>query len=325
MNNLRKHWWAGTGVAFTALVSSFAYMTAIVIPLLGEFVNGFAARPFVYRWLPVFTLRLLAKIMQTNPTISFVFPFANWDGALDFPIAQAIVIQSFLSLLAFGLAVWFLIRRWSDSWAAVLLAVISPVVVLVLYARSPHPYDLPILALFTLGLALLAHGRMWAYLMVFVLACLTKETAIFLTVIYAANMAGSSLQEQPRYRTVFASDAAWWFFAQLVIYGLARVALWISFRDWLGGEIEFHLLEQLISFVTVSGIAFVYAVVGSIVLCMLWVWSSKPLWLRNSAIIVPVFFALYLLGGVPLEFRIFGEVFPIAYLLAAWPLVKGVA
>src|SRR3989304_6187397 len=202
-------------LANIALIASLAYVTAIALPN-DKFVSGFYTRPFVYRVLPNATLDLLIGL--TTPEI-------------------AIAVQSAVSMIGFALAMGLLVSRWSKSWHAFAVAALSPVAVLVLYALSPHPYDLPILFVFTLGLGLLAHERMWAYLMVFLVACLTKETAIFLTVIYAANMAGSSLKEQSRYRTVIAGDAAWWLFAQLGIYGLTRVALWIAFRDWRGGRV----------------------------------------------------------------------------------------
>jgi hypothetical protein len=48
-------------------------------------------------------------------------------------------------------------------------------------------------------------------------------------------------------------------------------------------------------------------------------WKKKPLFLREATIILFPFLAIYLYGGSPLEFRVFGECFPIVYALLVWP------
>jgi hypothetical protein len=166
-------------------------------------IDGTAGAPFSYR-------RLVADLA---PPLSRVVPPAGWQRftafvqgesapgrllrrLLDFlhwpaeryPELVAGYFLIWLSMLGFLLAFrWLLALAYeTPAWLGHLAALAAGVMVLGGSDTqwASYPYDIPNLFLFTLTLAAILAGRWWM-LLVFALACHSKETAILLIPAYA--------------------------------------------------------------------------------------------------------------------------------------------
>lgn len=261
---------------------------------LAELMRGEAHRPFAYRVL----------VPGLTKAIGLVLP-----GLAPTTVASGLI---FLALLGFVGALRLLYTAfWAPSARLDLAVILSPVALLPLALTFRHIYDLPTLFLFTLGLALLAHRRWTAFLIVYAVGCLNKETTLFLSLVFAIWC----------YRSLPARDFWRLLLAQAAIYGLIRAALLWRFRNNPGGVVEFHLLDHLDVYMRLPGFTIGYAIFITIVagVCLR-NWRHKPRPLVQAALaLLAVLIPLFALFGFPYEIRVFYEVFAPIYLICLPP------
>ena len=199
----------------------------------------------------------------------------------------------------------------SNRWFSFIVAcAVAPAANFILY-QAPYfyVYDITVLFTFTLGLALLARRKWEAFLITLFFASLAKETSIFLVCIFGFHY-WNKLSRKQYWQNII---------AQLFIYGLVRLGLMFIFRNNPGSIISSTLNFQLHIYQYLPYAGFLYFS-AFLLLLPIWIgWKEKPLFLRNATIILFPFLLLYMIGGWPLEIRIFGECFPIIYALMLWP------
>jgi hypothetical protein len=250
-------------------------------------------RPFIYRILPYIIVRAIMTLR-----VSFY---------------SATYFLTVISMCLFGLSFWYLLKTFtSNRWFTFIAACTVATAARFLLYYPPiffYAYDLTVLFIFTLGLVLLARRKWIAFLVILIFATLTKETSIFLVCIFAFHYRNKLPRKQ------YLQNIA----AQLLIYGLVRFGLMFIFRNTPGVIMQSHLRDQLLLYQIAPGAGFFYLLVFFFLLPIFLKWREKPLFLREATIILFPFLALYLIGGAPMEIRIFGECFPIIYALLVWP------
>jgi len=255
-------------------------------------VYGTAHRPFVYRVLAPALIRLLAAI--TPLSLRF--------------LAAAIM---YLSLVGFVFAFRYLLSAlWRPSLFTDLLS-IGAILALTPFILSAgrHLYDFSTLGLFTLGFALMARARWTGYLLIFLLACLNKETALLLGLVFALHF----------YRKITAVAYRNLLLLQAALYAATRLTLAWVFRNNPGELVEYHLPQQFEAVAAHPGLTAAWLCLGVWVAgLVLYRWKDKPVFLRNALLAaLPPLAVLFLFFGAPFEFRVFYEVYPVIFLLAA--------
>jgi hypothetical protein len=169
-------------------------------------------------------------------------------------------------------------------------------------------YDLPTAITFALGLACLARGYWRAYMWIFLLGCVNRETTALLTLVFMIYfykrmgwgvwLGGIALQ-------------AW-------MWLVVRVQIVMIFADSPGADFWFRPRENVEAFILQPWLgAFHWAGFGLVIWLCLRKWQRKPALLRTAfAVLMPVSVGLYLVLGNAFELRVFAEVFPVVWWLA---------
>lgn len=212
---------------------------------------------------------------------------------------------------------------------------IGMVVVLPIYFNFGNfMYDFSHLFLFTLGLLLLYKSQWKAYVIIYTLALLNKETAMLLPIVFAiSNYAQIS---QRKFYSLLIIQAGIFIFIKAILY--------LIFLDNPGSVVEHHLvwnlnhLSQLASYFQFEpigkGIFFpayiniplprglnliMFAI---IVLAVLYGWREKSMFLKKSSIIIIILFIMGLNMGHINELRSYYAALPVVYLLSISGIVK---
>lgn len=258
-------------------------------PQIEPLINGTAVRPFVYRVLPSFIIKI----------ISSVFGFSSYLGA---------IIVMYLSLMGFSYAIWALAKFFLPTSNARSVTLLAPIGLLPFMIYQRHIYDFPTLLFFTLALYFLARNKLWIYILVFTITTLTKETSLFLLFFFLLQ-----------FRNIGIKKIVFWSTIQILIYSTLRFGIIYLFRNNPGALMEFHLTDHLYMYR-------LYPELGMILFLLLLTTAGtailqtrdKTNFLRNSLIAIggPTL-VLYFLFGMPFEMRIFLEVYPSTFLSIA--------
>ena len=284
-----------------------------------DMVYGKAHRPFVYRTLLPSTVRALTAAVPPGARealrgslgetafLGKVFSRFRWEKEHLTEYLVACVLM-YGSLLGFGLAVRYLFKGLYSrppGWLADSLPALSVLLLLPFFSRASYLYDFPALALFTLGAALMLRRRWKAYLVVFLLASINKETSILLTLIYAVHLYGVERHLRGFHLKMVS--------AQIALFFAVKAALYMAFRDNPGSLVEFHLIDHNIDLVDYSATAVVS--LALVAMTVSYRWKEKPLFLRDSLWILPTLVLLTSLFGFLDELRDYYEAYPIVLLL----------
>jgi hypothetical protein len=179
-----------------------------------------------------------------------------------------------------------------------------------------YVYDLTVLFLFTLELALLAHFRWWLFLLIFPLVCLNKETAFLLTLVFAVYFWRDGRLSRGRYLEALVFQG--------VVFVTIKLGLTWIFRNNPGAAMAFHLSRHLRVYRQNPILTLAYgSFLALLTFLTFYRWSEKPkLLLSGTLMSIPLSF-LYLLGGWPFELRVFYEVYPVVFLLCAHSVALG--
>lgn len=282
--------------------------------MLHDMVYSQAHRPFVYRVLsPVVIRRVIALIPSRAQEAMRDWAveersrrlLANWDIEPELIVeAAATCIVLLLSLLLFCYSMIFLLHSvFIVNPGFVRIASLVSLLGLPPFFRYySYLYDFPTIALFTLALALMAR-RWWpAYFVVFLLACMSKETAVLLPFIFCLHFRDRMPALQFRTMAV----------AQGAIFVAVKLGLELYFAEHPGGIVESHIVHNFLLRPYTFGqfAAFVLIAVG-----IAHQWHTKPLFLRRALWILPVLIVLTFFLGLIDEYRDFYEAYPIVFAL----------
>jgi hypothetical protein len=254
-------------------------------------LDGTADRPFVYRQLWPQVVGLAARVAGVS-----VETAALWSLRL--------------SCVAWLWALRYLASVVLPRGASFIATLMAPILLLpfIVGVVGLYVYDLPSLAAFTLGLALLARHRWGLYLALVPLAVLGRETTALLMVVFALY----ALPHLGPRRFILALAYQAGTVAVLKLLLAARYAAnpgamfelhWNTHLAFMRAEPEFALI----------GGAVVIAVVG----LALWRYRTLPPFVQAAAVMIPVSFVNYFAFVWTAELRALMELTPLFVLLAA--------
>ena len=283
---------------------------------VGAMVYGTAHRPYVYRTLLPSTVRLIVPFVPddvvdiASSNLFIKVALSRFDST-NYPVESLLMLVGmFLCLLGFLWSLRFLMRSVGYShravnWFPIICLLLSPA-----FFPNGKYYDWPTLFLFTLGLALLARQKWVAYILVFTLATINKETAFLLTMTFTVHF----------YRRLERRHFVYLLGIQAIIFLTVRwLLLWV-FQNNPGGVVEFHLSEHLVAVQAnplsiLIPLTMLVALIGRR-------WQEKPVFLRHVLVIVLPLGITYLFFGIPYEIRVYLEVFPVMLLLVAGGILR---
>ena len=142
---------------------------------------------------------------------------------------------------------------------------------------ASHPYDLCTTFLSCLTFLMLAQSRWRAFLFVFFLACVNKETALLTTTVFIVYMWASG---QWRSRLFFALTSA-----QFLIFAVTKFTISYLLRTNPGELLEFHLFDintpLFAQWVRVGFDPQFFLICCAYVVAIFYQWTRKPLILRS--------------------------------------------
>lgn len=320
-------------VCFFASVIVFFMFLQVGINLFhpatfGNMVYGKACKPYVYRALVPFSIRITASAIPLKTRHALhekiwehktfkIMNSARWRWEKYFLTEYLIgCIVMYLLLIGFFFAFRYLFKTVYEA-PDKLLDLTSLVALLglpVMFKYTSFIYDFGTLFLFTLGLALMARKKWIPFLVVYTLACFNKETTILLTmlfVIYFYVMPAGRLDKPSVMK--FLS-------AQIVIYSIVRAILNFFFYDNPGSfflDTISILATHNLSMTPYSIEALLYLF---ITLMVLYKWEEKPRFLKCGLWVLPILVVLCLFFGFLDELRAYYEAYPIVLLLMAYTM-----
>ncbi|MDQ3264564.1 MAG: hypothetical protein M3Y59_13015 [Myxococcota bacterium] len=291
--------------------------------MFGDVVEGRAHKPYVTRWLVPLTTRAvhaalppqtrvaLGEGMAGNVLVQGFLRRGQWERELLPQYAIALVLM-FAALVGLVFAFrWlhdgvFPPNRWRKDAATVLLLVGLPPC----FYYASYLSDFPGLFLWTLGLGLLVRERWGAYLAVFLIGCLNKETFILMWGVFALRY----LWSRKMARRTFWSLAA----AQLGMFVAVKLALGWVYRDNPGVSFELHWEDHTLALgehlsrrnelwamsLWLAGAALAFLR-----------WRTQPRFLKQSVAVLPVLIALTAVFGFLDELRDYYEAYPTLVLM----------
>ena len=293
LNNIysfRFHFLTFLLVYFLIWAFSDGYLSPGYIAHLQENFNNWVPKPFVYRQFVPLICRGLMAIFNLNAGIAYM------------SVVTVTTLGSAYSLQYFFSSFW---KKNLFSDLAIILGL--GVMFLLIHNRQMKIYDTSTLFFFTLSLALIKREKTMVYLFLFPIICLNKETSILLTVIYFF-----SFKNKQNPKLFYGSISL-----QILIYFFIRLLLLHAFQNNEGVVAQFWPVRNLLIYLErpTQSIIF-FTIIGIILLVIFKDWKDKPIFLRNSFILLGApLSALYFFMGVSFEFRVFIEIFPLIFLL----------
>ena len=293
-----------------------------------------AERPFVYRVLTPEIIRRVSDVVREridgpqqrwlvrdSPLRRYARPRERWDvaKAVPFHVGYLVLLSSLLVAAFAARAVAATVYR-----APPVFVDFAPAGALLLlpltFVRGGYLYDFPELALLMLCTLCLARRHLAAYYVLFVLACLNKESSPLLVLYFAA------FWTQRMARRVWLGHVA----AQVLIGAAIVVGLRVAFRAAPGDAAWFNLPANLVFLIhplTYFGFAPAYGPLVPFPLpfnlialflvgfALLWRWNEKPVEVRRALLLLgAALLPLYLTFGFLDEVRALGLAFPALYL-----------
>ncbi|MCE5231379.1 hypothetical protein LLG95_17525 [bacterium] len=277
-------------------------------------------RPVVTRVLIPWTIRGISfmvpaeksaqidELARTQPFVAHNFQKYGWlpDYATEYAVAlfvlYACLIGFFYSFRYFARGIFEGPREFIDLCGLIALAAIPPM------TRDLHTlYDFGTLFFMTLCFGLMVRRHWAAYILVFALACLNRETAILLPFIFIMNF--HDMMRPGRLLGGF----------------LVQIAIWAAIRGWIGwlysanpGGLAVLTWDQNLKnlFLAQSySLAQLMAVLALIFL-IFHKWAFKPVFLKRALVWFVPTLVIYFFVGILNEWRIYFEWYPIFLCLA---------
>jgi hypothetical protein len=288
-----------------------------------EMVEGTAWKPFVTRSLLPWTVKQLSRgltpeIRQgierwvyNTPEVAIIVYRHNYNRLYlpEIMIGWALI---YLSILGFG----FSLRSLFDAvfvapfWARDLVTLAGLLCIPLMFKFNNYIYDMPVLFLFTLGLALMARRRWIAFTILYVLAVINKETTILLTWIFLIHFGLGRQLPWRQYLTLAAIQGTLWV--------AIRAAIDFRFRNSPGDHLKIRMSHNIW---VVENLGAQHVLLLAILIAGIFLyWTRKPPFLRHSiSIMIPLLGLTWFLGWIN-ETRDYYEAYPAAVLLYAHTL-----
>jgi hypothetical protein len=260
---------------------------------LEPLVNGTAPRPYAYRVLASFLVKVLSRTTHLSPF-------------------NAAIIVMYVFLLGFSLSMFALGKIFLASPYIRPFTLLAPIGLLPFLFNARHIYDFPNLFLFALVFYFLAGNKFERYLLIFVACVFSKETSLFLILFFAVQ-----------FRSLARKKYILLILTQIGIYTGVRILLIELFKHNAGSVFEFHLMDHINVFLEhpILFLSFFFAL-GGVTWFALRPNHPQDTFLRNSLITIGIpLFVLYLFFGVPYEVRVFLEIYPPLFLLVSQSVI----
>ena len=311
----------------TRLFADFSSFTAYPTMSLQAMVNGTAVRPFVsralvpilIRWITAHTSDFLQyQIMLAANSHGFATEFYVHGYSLEKAILLAL---TWIFYLATALIMRSLARRYYhlSETAAWVAGLASLAFIPLLFTYYSHIYDPPTIFFSAAMLLACTSGSNVGFALLFLPACVNRETAILFLPVYLAFYFLRLRPSNP--------IAALRRIALPLLYATALAAAWYAIRFQInqrylhnrGGVLDFHLVDHNLQVFALMPLAASWSLFIALIVAIFCLtnWSSKPQPLRWSLILlfIPLFAGSLLYGHVE-ELRVYFELYPLLFLLA---------
>ena len=223
------------------------------------------------------------------------------------------MLLMFLSLWGFSISVRYLFSLFykSSYWLGASVSVLALLGLPPMFQYTSFIYDFPLLLLYTLGLIFLYKQEWKIFLIIFVIGCINKDTTILLTLIFFLYYKGKLSKD------IFNKLLA----AQLVIFVLIKIVLFILFKNNPGTFVEFQLVDHNLRLVTEYNLTLAASLLGLIVL-VFYKWDEKPDFLKISlSALIPLIFLTFFLGYLD-KLRDYYEIYSAVIILISHRIAK---
>lgn len=321
-----------TGLVESSLIRDNARSSII------SMANGDAERPYVQRALvPAFSnmvantvphsLRFSAhKMLKAahgqSDFMKEMIRFSRWQNIIDIPLKpyDSLRILTVLACMFASLLVYaFTLRKLAQELFPGCVLLPECTMLFGLFAANAlvdanlKLYDFPGMALAALGMLTMLRQQWRAYITIFILACMNKESALLLT-LFSAMVFWKHL---PMRRWIDIVGV------QLVLWALITTLLHLVYSNNAGAYL-FHmwaLAGREIMILRPDDVA-TLVVLGWLLFSR---WQELPRFLQYSVIMVAGSACVYLLFGMLREYRVFYDSIPVIALLSSyslWRLVR---
>ncbi len=292
-------------------------------------VQGTAYKPFVARTFLPSTVRILTQFTpsalrewadgttEKTPLLRQGFDRFGWEynNSVQYYFAALLMWLSFVGFAHFTVLLVCQQLEWPA--VTVLRAILGGLALLglpALFKYSSFAYDPSQLFLFSLALYLLASKKARWFRFVFILCCLSKETALLLIPLYITS------RWDQRSTREFKADLGY----LLASYAIIKGSLIWAFRNNPGSFVEVHLLGHNLDWFLHDRQWEEIAVILGIAALVFFRWNQKPRFLRQAFLVtVPIIAGSSLVFGFVDEWRIYYEAYPIVFALIVaslpWP------
>lgn len=173
-------------------------------------------------------------------------------------------------------------------------------------------YDIPVLYLSASCYYFIIRKQYKAYILFFVLACLNRETAIFIFIFF-------TLWAYKQYNTL--AFVSLWVTQCVVFISIKSVLALIYYKNpgWFLEENLFFVLNK-----DILGKANFHKMInlGMLFFLLTYRWKMKPAFLKTGLWLLPAVYTAYVFHGNPGEYRVFFDVLPVLVLLATHTLTQ---
>ena len=242
--------------------------------------------------------RVLIPAIVEGPirALASVMPY---EQAFD----RAYAIFYLLAMVSMLWSIYAYLTEWfTDDQALVgaLLVACTVRITIRQHDWAPGSYLEP--GFFAIGLLLILRDRRWWFALLVAVASLSRETGVFLVLLYAATA--------PLGRRTWRTTLAYLAVSGAVFLGVRFVA-GDAERYWtLGRVLETNLSQPLLAVFNISvflGAVWLFAVLG---------FARAPAFVRRAAIVIPIYLAAIAVWGIWWEVRLLMPLYPLVVPLA---------
>jgi len=225
-----------------------------------------------------------------------------------FPEVLTVVVLMYLSLLLFARAIRSLFATLYDAsrFAAEVVALVALIGLQSMFNYQNYIYDLPTIAIFAVGLTLLAQRRLLAFFIVYSIGLFSKETVVLLAAVFALD----------QWRVMRFSKFA----GSLILLGTSFVMSRLVLHSLYSRNLGDYLLPQLLN----HNVALLHsyapaglATSGLLAIVVFGHWSYKPSLVRHALWIALPLVASCVFYGFLDELRDYYEIYPIVVMLGS--------
>ncbi len=298
-------------------------------------VDGYAAKPFIYRQLVPLLIRSVDVI--TPPAfrddvnegmerfrfrqdlfwIQRYMPWLNPTFPLKVTHYKRLVGSIFIIgfWIGYMAGLYYLAKELFPSQPAI--ALFAPIFGTLAFTSFGYQwqyiYDIPCLCLSTACFYFIYKQRFRMYLLIFLMASLNKETAIFSLVFF--TVWHWNRLETKKFAILWALQCA--------IYLSVKISVSIYFMNNSGFFLEQNMPIVLARDVLGESNLYKMAVFAVMWLMFTYQWQEKPEFLKRTLVVLPLLYLAYFLYGYPHEYRVFFDMHGPLILLLTHTLIAG--